>query len=176
MEKNKKKTVRLDKDNQLIIENDNAIITAGSVFSEINGDYLISSDTIEKLMVIVNKQTMLKRNVFPEYYISNTIIPEHTNYVMLTSDETSIILNQVNQDLENEIYELRKELANKIEELTKENETLKSEAHNLTLLLRKTEFELVQVESKYKRLLQKIEGYNNARLFNKLKINEEDNL
>ena len=169
------KTVKLDEDNQLIIENDNAIITAGSIFSEINGDYLISSDTIEKLMVIVNKKNMLKRNVFPEYYISSEkIIPKHTNYVMLTSDETSIILNQVNQDLENEIYELRKELANKIEELTKENETLKSEAHNLTLLLRKTEFELVQVESKYKRLLQKIEGYNNARLFNKLKINEEN--
>ena len=169
------KTVKLDEDNQLIIENDNAIITAGSIFSEINGDYLISSDTIEKLMVIVNKKNMLKRNVFPEYYISSEkIIPKHTNYVMLTSDETYIILNQVNQDLENEIYELRKELANKIEELTKENETLKSEAHNLTLLLRKTEFELVQVESKYKRLLQKIEGYNNARLFNKLKINEEN--
>ena len=93
----KMKTVRLDEDNQLIIENDNAIITAGSIFSEINGDYLISSDTIEKLMVIVNKQTMLKRNVFPECYISSEkIIPKHTNYVMLTSDETSNILNRVN--------------------------------------------------------------------------------
>lgn len=174
MKKNKEKTVRLDEDNQLIIENDNAIIAAGSTFSEINGDYLISSDTIEKLMVIVNKQTMLKRNVFPEYYISETIIPKHTNYVMLTSDETSIILNQVNQDLENEIYKLKKENETKIDDLKKENESLKSEAHNLTLLLRKTEYELVQVESKYKRLLQKIEGYNNARLFNKLKINEEN--
>lgn len=172
----KNKTVRLDEDNQLIIENDNAIITGGSIFSEINGDYLISSDTIEKLMVIVNKQTMLKRNVFPEYYISETIIPKHTNYVMLTSDETSMILNQVNQDLENEIYKLKKENETKIDDLKKENESLKSEAHNLTLLLRKNEYELVQVESKYKRLLQKIEGYNNARLFNKLKINEEDNL
>ena len=172
----KNKTVRLDEDNQLIIENDNAIITGGSIFSEINGDYLISSDTIEKLMVIVNKKNMLKRNVFPEYYISETIIPKYTNYVMLTSDETSNILNQVNQDLENEIYKLKKENETKIDDLKKENETLKSEAHNLTLLLRKTEYELVQVESKYKRLLQKIEGYNNARLFNKIKINEEDNL
>lgn len=176
MKKNKEKTVRLDEDNQFIIENDNAIITAGSTFSEINGDYLISSDTIEKLMVIVNKQTMLKRNVIPEYYISETIIPKHTSYVMLTSDETSIILNQVNKDLENEIYKLKKENETNIDDLKKENESLKSEAHNLTLLLRKTEYELVQVESKYKRLLQKIDGYNNARLFNKLKINEEDNL
>ena len=176
MEKNKKKTVRLDEDNQLIIENDNAIITAGSVFSEINGDYLISSDTIEKLMIIVNKQTMLKRNVFPEYYISERIIPKHTSYVMLTSDETSMILNQVNQDLENEIYKLKKENETKIDDLKKENESLKSEAHNLTLLLRKTESELVQVKSEIKRLMQKIEDYNKTKLFNKLKINEEDNL
>lgn len=171
------KTVKLDEDNQLFIENDNAIITAGSIFSEINGDYLISSDTIEKLMVIVNKKNMLKRNVLPEYYISSEIIiPKHTNYVMLTSDETSIILNQVNQDLENEIYKLKKENETKIDDLKKENETLKSEAHNLSLLLRKTEYELVQVESKIKRLMQKIEDYNKTKLFNKLKINEEDNL
>ena len=169
------KTVKLDEDNQLIIENDNAIITAGSIFSEINGDYLISSDTIEKLMVIVNKKNMLKRNVLPEYYISSEIFfPKHTNYIMLTSDETSMILNQVNQDLENEIYKLKKENETKIDDLKKENESLKSEAHNLTLLLRKTESELVQVESKIKKLMQKIEDYNKTKLFNKLKINKEN--
>ena len=125
-------------------------------------------------MVIVNKKNMLKRNVFPEYYISSEkIIPKHTNYVMLTSDETSIILNQVNQDLENEIYKLKKENETKIDDLKKENESLKSEAHNLTLLLRKTESELVQMESKIKRLMQKIEDYNKTKLFNKLKINYE---
>lgn len=56
-----KKVVRLDENNKIVIENDNTLIAIEGTTSNISGAYEISADDVEKLLILLNDKTTIKK-------------------------------------------------------------------------------------------------------------------
>lgn len=141
------KKVRLDENNKLVIEDDNAVTTINGTTSNISGTYEISDYDVGKLLVLINDNTLSK----PVYSYSIIGTPLKTGTQILTSDEAvSIISKEYN------------ELREKYKGLEKEYNELNTECYELRN-------KHMTMRSNFDNLLEKIKKYNKNRLF-KLKI------
>lgn len=97
-----KKTVRLDENNKLVIENDNAEITSEGTTSKISGVYEISDYDVEKLLVLINDKTILKKGIsysfIEKMYISGTHIFSSNEALDKTLSIVSKAYNELNKD------------------------------------------------------------------------------
>lgn len=102
-----KKRVRLDENNKLVVEDNNAVTTIEGTTSKISGVYEISADDVANLLVLINNNTALKP--ITEYSILERRYVPHTQ--ILTCDEAldkalSIVSEEYNE-LEKEYKELK---------------------------------------------------------------------
>lgn len=104
---NNKKRVRLDENNKLVVENNNATIAYEGTTSKISGKYEISDYDVEKLLVLINNNTTVKKII--AYSVLERRYTPHTQ--ILTCDEAldkalSIVSEEYNE-LEKEYKELK---------------------------------------------------------------------
>lgn len=102
-----KKRVRLDENNKLVVENDNATIAYEGTTSKISGKYEISDDDVKKLLVLINNNTAVNKII--DYSILERRYTSHIQ--ILTCDEAldkalSIVSEEYNE-LEKEYKELK---------------------------------------------------------------------
>ena len=97
-----KKRVRLDENNKLVIENDNAEITSEGTTSKISGKYEISDCDVEKLLILINDNTILKKGIsysfIEKMYISGTHIFTRDEALDKTLSSVSKEYNELNKD------------------------------------------------------------------------------
>lgn len=141
MNKDTTKTVRVI-DNELYIENDNALITNSGTTSQIVGDYYIHAEDLKKLMTIVNGGTTVDRVYIPANMHK---LEEFAGVEVITNEITSELIKSM-IDNHHKVYD---SLRSRAEEWYEK---------------------WVEAESNYKDLLKQIKEYNSKRLFNKLKI------
>ena len=146
------KRIKLDENDKIVIEDDNAVTTINGTTSKIEGTYEISADDVEKLLVLINNNTTVK--TITAYSMLGKMYMPHIQ--ILTSDEaTNKALSVVSKEYD-ELMVKYKELRGEYDELYKE----KKELMNRHMTMR----------SNFDNLLEKIKRYNKNRLFNKLKI------
>lgn len=104
-----KKRVRLDNNNKIVIENDNAEITSEGTTSTIKGVYEIYYEDVEKLLVLINDKTILK-TVFLYGIMGNVVNIPGTQ--ILTGDEALNETLSILAKKHNELYEEYNELKN----------------------------------------------------------------
>jgi molecular chaperone GrpE (heat shock protein) len=97
-----KKRVRLDENNKLVVEDNNAVTTIEGTTSKISGVYEISADDVANLLVLINNNTALKP--ITEYSILERRYAPHTQ--ILTCDEA---LDKALSIVSEEYNELEKE-------------------------------------------------------------------
>jgi DNA repair ATPase RecN len=141
MNKDTAKTVRVI-DNELYIENDNALITNSGTTSQIVGDYYIHAEDVKRLMAIVNGGTTVN-SVYVPAFMHN--LEEFAGVEVITNEITSKLIKNMMDNHQEECSALR--------------ETYE-----------KYYDKWVEAESNYKNLLEQIKEYNSKRLFNKFKI------
>ena len=100
-----KKRVRLDENNKLVVEDNNAVTTIEGTTSKISGKYEISDDDVAKLLVLINNNTAVRP--ITEYSILERRYAPHTQ--ILTCDEaldkSLSIVSQEYNELEKECKE-----------------------------------------------------------------------
>ena len=133
IEIDEKKQVSIDESGILTIHSDNATWVQGDVTTEINGDYVINSDSLYRLMVMMTKNPMMLRYVNTNWYYRDYYPSVHNT--LITTD---------------------KEIA---EELEKMNIAYKKAREELDKV--KTECQNVKVE--YNEVINQIKKFNNAR-------------
>lgn len=141
---NNKKRIRLDVNNKIVIENDNAEITSEGTTSKISGVYEISDDDVAKLLILINNNTIMKKII--SYSIMGSIAGNmnisHTQF--LTSDEAlDKTLSAVSKEY-NELDKNYKELQDRY----------------------------MTMQENFDNLIEKVKNHNKNRLFNKIKIDE----
>lgn len=141
MNKDTAKTVRVI-DNELYIENDNALITNSGTTSQIVGDYYIHAEDLKRLMTIVNGGTTVDRVYIPANMHKHE---EFAGVEVITNEITSELIKSMIDNHQEECAALRN-------------------------IYEKYYDKWVEAESNYKNLLDQIKEYNSKRLFNKLKI------
>lgn len=147
-----KKIVRFDENDKLVIENDNAVITSEGTTSKIEGVYEISDDDLEKLLVLINNNTIVKTTAVYSL-LAKMNMPR---IQILTSDEAvEKSLSVVSKEYD-ELMEKYKELRGEYNELYMEKKELKNRHTTM--------------KEKYDVLLDKVKKHNKNSLFNKIKI------
>lgn len=141
MNKDTTKAVRVI-DNELYIENDNALITNNGTTSQIVGDYYIHAEDLKRLMTIVNGGTTVNMVYIPANMHK---LEEFAGVEVITNEITSKLIKSMIDNHHKECESLR----------SKYNEYYDN---------------WVEAESNYRDLLEQIKEYNSKRLFNKLKI------
>jgi hypothetical protein len=135
------KKVRLDENNKLVIENDNAVITSEGTTSKIKGVYEISDEDVEKLLILLNNNTIQKKII--SYSMLGCIYkPGSQSTKIFTSDEA--------------VDEALSVVSKEYNELDKEYKELKDI--------------YTTMKEKYDNLLANVKKHNKKRLFNKIKI------
>ena len=155
-----KKRIRLDENNKLVIEDDNAVTTIEGTTSKIEGVYEMDGEDVEKLLVLINDKTILKPIIS---HIERFYIPRAQ---IITCNE--------------ELDKLWSNLSKKYDDLKEENNTLYNDYIKLYELYYELKeeyndlnaecYELRTMKENLDNLLEKIEKYNKNRLFNKIKI------
>lgn len=149
IEIDEKKQVSIDESGILTIHNDNAKWVQGDVTTEIKGDYVISGESLQRLMVMMTKNPMLLCYVRTNWYYDDYSPSVHNT--LITTD---------------------KDIAKELKEMNKAYEKAKEE---LEVVKRERDWEKVKNEN----LTKKIEEYNKSRHCWERKIiinnyNEED--
>ncbi len=145
-----KKRVRLDENNKLVVEDNNAVTTIEGTTSKIEGVYEMDGEDVEKLLVLINDNT-IEKTVYSYRFIGPVFKP---NTQIITSDEAVSIVSKE--------YD---ELMEKYKELREEYNELNTECYELRN--RHT-----TMKEKYDVLLDKVKKHNKNSLFNKIKIDE----
>lgn len=143
------KRIKLDENNKIVIEDNNAVTTIDGTTSKISGTYEISDYDVEKLLVLINDNTLAK-TVYSYSFIGPVF--EHPYTKIITSDKAMSIVSKEYDELKKEYNELKKEY----NELNTERRELK--IRHMTM------------EEKYINLIEKVEKHNDNSLFNKIKI------
>lgn len=161
-----KKRVRLDNNNKLVVENDNAEITSEGTFSNIEGVYEIDGEDVEKLLVLINDKTILKPFIshIERFYIPRAQIitcNEELDKLWSNLSKKYDDLKEENNTLYNDYIELYK----LYDELKKEHNELNAECYELRN-------KHMTMKGNFDDLIEKVKEYNKNRLFNKIKINE----
>ena len=144
---NNKKRVRLDENNKLVVEDNNAVTTIEGTTSKISGVYEMDGEDVGKLLVLINNNTAVKP-IIAYSVVERRYVP-HTQ--ILTCDEA---LDKALSIVSEEYNELEKEY----KELKKEYKELKDR--------------YMTMNGNFDDLIEKVKKYNKNRLFNKIKIDE----
>lgn len=140
-----KKRVRLDNNNKIVIENDNAEITSEGTTSKISGVYEISDDDVAKLLILINNNTIVKP-IIAYSMLRRTYMP---HIQIITSDEA---LDKTLSIVSAEYNELDKDH----KELDKDYKELQDR--------------YMTIQENFDNLIKKVKKHNKNRLFNKIKI------
>ena len=135
-----KKLIRLDENDKLVIEDNNAVTTIEGTTSKIEGVYEIDSEDVEKLLTLINDKTILKS------YFANVSIGGYICRVPCTRIFTG----------DEDINKLLSNLSNGYDELEKDYKDLKK--NYMTL------------ERNFNNLIKKVKKHNKNSLFNKIKM------
>jgi hypothetical protein len=133
IEIDEKKQVSIDESGILTIHSDNATWVQGDVTTEIKGDYVINSESLHRLMVMMTKNPMLLCYVRTNWYYQDYYPSVHST--LITTD---------------------KEIAEELEKMHKAYEKAKKE---LEVVKRERDWE----KTKNENLTRKIEEYNQSR-------------
>ena len=101
-----RKLIRLDENGKLVVENDNAIITSECTTSKISGKYEIADYDVEKLLVLINNNTIVKN------IISYSVMGFHASGTRILScdealEEVLSIASKEYDELDKEYKELQ---------------------------------------------------------------------
>ena len=94
----------IDSNNQLCVENDNALIKNNETTTEIKGTYTIESSDVLKLLALLN-DAVIKQELWHEDYGKYTYKGKIINNL---TEELKEIISK-NEDLLNNLYECKKE-------------------------------------------------------------------
>ena len=133
IEIDEKKQVSIDESGILTIHSDNAKWVQGDVTTEIKGDYVINSDSLHRLMVMMTKNPMLLCYVNTNWYYRDYYPNVHNT--LITTD---------------------KEIAEELEKMNKAYKNVREELDKV-----KTECQNVKVE--YNEVINQIKKFNNTR-------------
>jgi hypothetical protein len=116
-----KKIVSLDDNNKLVIKDDNVVTTIEGITSNISGTYEISAEDVEKLLVLLNDKTTIKK-IYPYGVLG--VYDGPPGIQILTSDEA------VNKSL-SIVSKKHNELLDDYKELKDGYTTMKEKYHEL---------------------------------------------
>lgn len=119
-----KKRIKLDNNNKIVIENDNAEITSEGTTSKISGVYEISDDDVAKLLILINNNTILKK-IISHSILGSIMGNMYVSHQFLTSDEAldkslSIVSKEYNE-LNKNYNELKDRYDNLLEKVKTHN-------------------------------------------------------
>lgn len=153
--------IKLNEQDKLIVENDNATIENSVVSSELHGNYTISSDDLKRLLVTLNGGSVVK-DIYVRQY-SDFDLEDYLTVcegVLFPYDIDSICVT--------------KDVAEIIEKLIEHIE-------NLNKIIRHYEKEHVETmmsntmyRPMYEELKRRVERHNKTHLFGKIKITEDE--
>ena len=133
IEINEKKRVNIDDSGILTIGNDNAKWMHGDTSTNIDGDYVISAESLQRLMVMMTENPMMVCHTQTGWYIKD-YTPKVYN-TLITTD---------------------KDIAEEVEKMNKAYEKAKEELDKV-----KTECQNVKLE--YNEVINRIKKFNNSR-------------
>lgn len=136
-----KKIVRFDENDKLVIEDNNAITTIEGTTSKIEGVYEIADYDVERLLLLINDNTIVKE-VYSYSIMGSIYIPgSRTTYIITSDKAVQESLSVVSKEY-NKLDEEYKELKNAY----------------------------TTMKEKYDKLTANVEKHNKNRLFNKIKL------
>lgn len=153
--------IKLDEQDKLIVENDNATIHHSGVTSELHGNYTISGDDLERLLVTLNGGSVV-RNIYVRQYNDFDLGDYLNGYddYLLSFDVTDISVTK-------DVAEIIENLIDHIDNL---NKVIRHhEKQNLSTKMTNTSYKPL-----YEELKQRVERHNKRHLFGKIKINESN--
>ena len=100
---NIKKRVRLDENNKLVVEDNNAVTTIEGTTSKISGVYEISDDDVAKLLLLINNNTIVK-NIISYSIMGNAHV---LGTQIITCDEALDKSLSIYNELDKEYKELK---------------------------------------------------------------------
>lgn len=151
--------IRLDEQDKLIVENDNATIENDVVSSELHGNYTISSDDLKRLLVTLNGGSVVK-DIYVRQY-SDFDLEDYLTVcegVLFPYDIDSICVTK-------DVAEIIEHLLEHIENL---NEIIRHyEKEDVATMMSNTMYKPM-----YEELKRRVERHNKTHLFGKIKITE----
>lgn len=153
--------IRLDEQDKLIVENDNATIENNVVSSELHGNYTISSDDLKRLLVTLNGGSVVK-DIYVRQY-SDFDLEDYLTVcegVLFPYDIDSICVTK-------DVAEIIEHLLEHIENL---NEIIRHyEKEDVATMMSNTMYKPM-----YEELKRRVERHNKTHLFGKIKITEDE--
>lgn len=153
--------IRLDEQDKLIVENDNATIENDVVSSELHGNYTISSDDLKRLLVTLNGGSVVK-DIYVRQY-SDFDLEDYLTVcegVLFPYDIDSICVTK-------DVAEIIEHLLEHIENL---NEIIRHyEKEDVATMMSNTMYKPM-----YEELKRRVERHNKTHLFGKIKITEDE--
>lgn len=153
--------IRLDEQDKLIVENDNATIENDVVSSELHGNYTISSDDLKRLLVTLNGGSVVK-DIYVRQY-SDFDLGDYLTVcegVLFPYDIDSICVTK-------DVAEIIEHLLEHIDNL---NEIIRHyEKEDVATMMSNTMYKPM-----YEELKRRVERHNKTHLFGKIKIDESN--
>ena len=153
--------IRLDEQDKLIVENDNATIENDVVSSELHGNYTISSDDLKRLLVTLYGGSVVK-DIYVRQY-SDFDLGEYLTVcegVLFPYDIDSICVTK-------DVAEIIEHLLEHIDNL---NEIIRHyEKEDVATMMSNTMYKPM-----YEELKRRVERHNKTHLFGKIKITEDE--
>ncbi len=149
--------IRLDEQDKLIVENDNATIENDVVSSELHGNYTISSDDLKRLLVTLNGGSVVK-DIYVRQY-SDFDLEDYLTVcegVLFPYDIDSICVTK-------DVAEIIEHLLEHIENLNKIIRHYEKE--DVATMMSNTMYKPM-----YEELKRRVERHNKTHLFGKIKI------
>lgn len=153
--------IRLDEQDKLIVENDNATIENDVVSSELHGNYTISSDDLKRLLVTLNGGSVVK-DIYVRQY-SDFDLEDYLTVcegVLFPYDIDSICVTK-------DVAEIIEHLLEHIENLNKIIRHYEKE--DVAVMMSNTMYKPM-----YEELKRRVERHNKTHLFGKIKITEDE--
>ena len=153
--------IRLDEQDKLIVENDNATIENDVVSSELHGNYTISSDDLKRLLVTLNGGSVVK-DIYVRQYSDFDLADYLTvcEGVLFPYDIDSICVTK-------DVAEIIEHLLEHIDNL---NEIIRHhEKEDVATMMSNTMYKPM-----YEELKRRVERHNKTHLFGKIKIDESN--
>lgn len=153
--------IKLDEQDKLIVENDNATIENDVVSSELHGNYTISSDDLKRLLVTLNGGSVVK-DIYVRQY-SDFDLEDYLTVcegVLFPYDIDSICVTK-------DVAEIIEHLIEHIDNLNKIIRHYEKE--DVATMMSNTMYKPM-----YEELKRRVERHNKTHLFGKIKIEEDE--
>lgn len=154
--------IKLNEQDRLIVENDNATIENDLVSSELHGNYMISADDLKRLLVTLNGGSVVE-NIYVRQYDDFDLEDYLNGYhdVLRSYTQTKICVTK-------DVTEL---IENLISHIDNQNKIIRHfEKQNWS----NAATDVLTYRSLYEELKRRVERHNKTHLFGKIKITETD--